>query len=143
MPSILENFPVAIQQRHRSNRSRRGLYDGKDIGFGNRVSHSERKTRRKFKPNVFLKRLYSEVLDEMIRFHVTASALRTIDKVGGLDHYLLKSKHVQEGEGMAAKVRILEKLEQQRATAALVSQDESPASDDEASQGNASVEVRN
>lgn len=100
--------------RHRSNRSRRGLYDGKDIRFGNNVSHSERKTRRSFKPNVFIKRVYSEVLDEMVRFHLTAAALRSIDKVGGLDNYLLKSKHVAEGEGLAVKKRILEKLEQDK-----------------------------
>jgi large subunit ribosomal protein L28 len=40
------------------------------------------------------KKLYSEVLDEMIKFHVTASALRSIDKYGGLDNYLLKSPNV-------------------------------------------------
>ena len=40
------------------------------------------------------KRVYSEVLDEMLRFHITTSALRTIDKYGGLDDYLLKSRHV-------------------------------------------------
>ena len=65
--------------------------------------------KRKFKPNVFLKRVYSETLDEMVRFHLTTSALRSIDKMGGLDNYLLKSKHVTEGEGLAAKKRILAK----------------------------------
>ena len=44
--------------RFRSNRSRRGLYDGKDIGTGNNVSFSMRATKRKFKPNVFKKRVY-------------------------------------------------------------------------------------
>mmetsp|Transcript_28581 Transcript_28581/g.47300 ORF Transcript_28581/g.47300 Transcript_28581/m.47300 type:complete len:156 (+) Transcript_28581:135-602(+) len=109
-------FDSALQQhqqvRHRSNRSRRGMYDGKDIRSGNNVSFSERKTRRKFKPNVVIKRVYSEVLDEMIRFHLTAATLRTIDKVGGLDNYLLKSKHVTEGEGLKVKNRILERMEE-------------------------------
>jgi len=110
------NISLDQQVRHRSNRSRRGLYDGVDIRFGNRVSFSEKKTRRKFKPNVFKKRLYSEILDEMIRFHVTAKALRTIDKYGGLDNYLLHNKHIKdgEGEGGAAKARIQEVLEQRR-----------------------------
>jgi large subunit ribosomal protein L28 len=40
------------------------------------------------------KAVYSEVLDEMVKFHLTTSALRTIDKYGGLDEYLLRSKHV-------------------------------------------------
>jgi large subunit ribosomal protein L28 len=53
-----------------------------------------KKTRRRWNPNVQYKKLYSEVLDEMIKFHVTASALRSIDKYGGLDNYLLKSPNV-------------------------------------------------
>lgn len=100
----------STQIRCRSNRSRRGLYDGKDIRFGNNVSFSERKTRRKYKPNVFLKRVYSETLDEMVQFHITSSALRTIDKLGGLDNYLLTSRHVTEGEGLKVKKRILERM---------------------------------
>ena len=68
--------------------------------------------KRTFKPNVFLKRVYSETLDEMIRFHLTASALRSIDKAGGLDNYLLTSKHVTEGEGLVAKQRILKRMKE-------------------------------
>jgi large subunit ribosomal protein L28 len=105
--------PTTTQVRYRSGRSRRGLYDGKDVRAGNNVSFSMKTTKRKFKPNVFLKRVYSEVLDEMIRFHVTTSALRSIDKAGGLDNYLLKSKHVVEGEGLEAKKKILKVLKKQ------------------------------
>ena len=96
--------------RYRSNRSRRGLYDGKDIRTGNNVSFSMRATKRTFKPNVFKKKVYSEILDEMVRFHLTTAALRSIDKVGGLDNYLLTSKHVNSGEGKETKERILNKL---------------------------------
>lgn len=96
--------------RYRSNRSIRGVYDGKDIRSGNNVSFSMRHTRRKFKPNVFLKRVYSEILDDMIRLHLTASTLRSIDKAGGLDNYLLTSKHVTSGEGKHVKERIISKL---------------------------------
>lgn len=107
----VEASPVSLDcqlttVRHRSNRSRRGLYDGKDIRSGNNVSFSMKATKRKFKPNVFKKRVYSEILDEMIRFHITTSALRSIDKAGGLDNYLLKSPHVTDGEGLEAKKRI-------------------------------------
>merc|ERR1712071_380290 len=114
-PSLLLSYPNKQQLRYRSNRSRRGLYNGKDIGFGNAVSFSNKKTRREFKPNVFKKRVYSETLDEMIRFHLTASTLRSIDKAGGLDNYLLKTKHIGEGEGVVAKRRLLkEKKKQER-----------------------------
>jgi hypothetical protein len=45
---------TSTQQRHRSNRSRRGLYDGRDIRFGNNVPFSMKKTRRRWNPNVSL-----------------------------------------------------------------------------------------
>ena len=96
--------------RHRSSRSRRGLYDGKDVRSGNNVSFSMKSTKRKFKPNVFKKRVYSEILDEMLQFHLTTSALRSIDKAGGLDNYLLTSRHVTEGQGYEAKKRIMKVL---------------------------------
>jgi len=117
------------QVRFRSNRSRRGLYDGKDVRFGNRVSFSEKKTRRKFKPNVFIKRVYSETLDKMVRFHLTASTLRSIDRMGGLDNYLLKSKHIKDdvGEGGRAKRRILEKLEKRKLYEQRVAEEEAAA----------------
>jgi large subunit ribosomal protein L28 len=101
------------QVRHRSNRSRRGLYDGKDIRSGNNVSFSMRATKRTFKPNVFVKRVYSEILDGMIRFHLTASTLRSIDKAGGLDNYLLKNETITEGEGYIVKRKILKRLKNQ------------------------------
>jgi len=105
---------VSFQIRHRSNRSRRGLYDGKDIRSGKSVCFSAKRNNRKFKPNVFKKRVYSETLDEMIRFNLTTSALRSIDKAGGLDNYLLTSKHVTEGQGLEAKERILERMRENK-----------------------------
>jgi large subunit ribosomal protein L28 len=101
---------IDFQRRFRSNRSERGLYDGKDIRTGNNLSFSMKSTKRTFKPNVFKKRVYSEILDEMIQFHLTTSALRSIDKAGGLDNYLLTSRHITSGEGLAAKNRIIGRL---------------------------------
>lgn len=97
-----------------SNRSQRGLYDLKDIRSGNNVPFSLKKTRRKFKPNVFKKRLYSEILNEMIPFHATTSALRSIDKMGGLDNYLLncgEDKVKKGSEGWVVRHRILQKID--------------------------------
>lgn len=96
--------------RCRSNRSKRGVYDGKDIRSGNNVSFSMKSTKRKFKPNVFKKKVYSEILDEMIKFHLTTSTLRSIDNAGGLDNYLLTSKHITSGEGLTVKKRIVSRL---------------------------------
>mmetsp|Transcript_10033 Transcript_10033/g.13148 ORF Transcript_10033/g.13148 Transcript_10033/m.13148 type:complete len:128 (+) Transcript_10033:21-404(+) len=93
-----------------SKRAAQGLYGGKDIGFGNNVSHSERKTRRSWKPNVQSKKLWSETLDEFVHFRVTTHALRCIDKAGGLDNYLLKnsSEKLNSISGDLVKERILE-----------------------------------
>lgn len=118
LPGILNCAPIlqgaenTLQVRYRSNRSRRGLYDGKDVRSGNNVSFSNNKTKRKFKPNVFLKRVYSEILDAMIPFHLTTSALRSIDKAGGLDNYLMKNEFT-EGEGFKIKKCILKRLKNQ------------------------------
>jgi large subunit ribosomal protein L28 len=118
-PQVASRLPMAAaaaspQVRHRSNRSRRGLYDDKDIRSGNNVSFSIRATKRKFKPNVFLKRVYSEILDDMLQFHLTASTLRSIDKAGGLDNYLLnKHEPITEGEGYVVKKKILNRLKNQ------------------------------
>ena len=86
-------------------------------------------TKRTFKPNVFKKRVYSEILDEMVKFHLTTSALRSIDKAGGLDNYLLNSKHVtNEGEGYKTKRRIQKRLKnQERAAARKEKQDRATA----------------
>jgi large subunit ribosomal protein L28 len=86
------------------------LYDGKDVRTGNNVSFSMKATKRKFRPNVFVKRVYSSTLDAMIPFHLTASALRSIDKAGGLDMYLLNNKDIVEGEGYAVRKKILQRL---------------------------------
>ncbi|XP_051151640.1 54S ribosomal protein L24, mitochondrial [Andrographis paniculata] len=75
-------------------RAHRGLYAGRHIQFGNRVSEDGgNKTRRCWKPNVQEKRLFSYIMDRHIRVKVTTHALRCIDKAGGIDEYLLKTPY--------------------------------------------------
>ncbi|KAI9837638.1 MAG: 39S ribosomal protein L24, mitochondrial [Thelocarpon superellum] len=70
-----------------------GLYGGSHIQFGNTVSEKfELKNRRRWKPNVHNKQLWSASLGRFLRVKITARALRTVDKVGGLDEYLLGEK---------------------------------------------------
>ena len=70
-----------------------GLYGTQKIRFGNMVSEkNEIKTRRYWRPNVHSKRLYSESLGSFIKIRITARVLRTVDKCGGLDEYLLGEK---------------------------------------------------
>ena len=63
---------------------------GKIHQTGHNVSHSNIKTKRRFMVNLNRVTLRSEILNKNFRFRVAASTLRTVDKYGGLDGYLLK-----------------------------------------------------
>ncbi len=49
---------------------------------GNNVSHSKRRTKRKFYPNLFDKKFYLEDEDRWITLRVSAAGIRTINKIG-------------------------------------------------------------
>jgi large subunit ribosomal protein L28 len=72
--------------------SRRCELTGKGVLTGNRVSHSNIKTRRRFLPNLNSVTLLSETLGRGVRLRVCSSALRTVDHRGGLDAFLAKAK---------------------------------------------------
>jgi len=74
---------------HRSNRAKEGLYHGKDVRFGNSISHSHHKSKRRWYPNVQNKRVWSETLDDWVRFKMTTTAMKAIDDYGGIDNYIL------------------------------------------------------
>jgi len=70
-----------------------GLYGRQKIQFGNSVSEEHGvKNRRYWRPNVQRKRLWSESLQRFVRVRITTRVLRTVDKCGGLDEYLLGEK---------------------------------------------------
>ena len=49
---------------------------------GNNVSHSNRKTKRKFSPNLRTKRFWSEEENRWITLKVSAAGMKTINKKG-------------------------------------------------------------
>ena len=55
---------------------------GKKAMTGNSVSFSNKKTKRKFNPNLQVKRFYVPELGEWITLKVSTSAIRTINKLG-------------------------------------------------------------
>lgn len=55
---------------------------GKKTLFGHKVSHSNRKTKRRFQPNLQRKRFFIPEENRWIELKVSASALRTINKKG-------------------------------------------------------------
>ncbi len=72
--------------------ARRCDLTGTGVMTGNNVSHSNRKTRRRFLPNLCNVTLMSDSLGRSFRMKITASALRTVDHMGGLDAFLLKAR---------------------------------------------------
>lgn len=62
---------------------------GKKVLRGHNVSFSQKKTKRVFKPNVQAKRIYVPELGRTVRIHMSARAMRTVDKIG-LMAYLKK-----------------------------------------------------
>jgi large subunit ribosomal protein L28 len=55
---------------------------GKKAVVGNNVSHSKRRTKRKFHPNLFLKRYYLPEEERWVSLKVSASGMRLINKKG-------------------------------------------------------------
>ncbi|HDR89592.1 MAG TPA: 50S ribosomal protein L28 [Bacteroidetes bacterium] len=55
---------------------------GKRMMVGNNVSHSKRRTRRRFYPNLFNKKFYLPEEDRWIRLRVSAAGIRLINKKG-------------------------------------------------------------
>jgi large subunit ribosomal protein L28 len=62
---------------------------GTKVAFGHNVSHSNRKTPRRFQPNLQKVTLHSDALRRTLRLSVSTRALRSIQKRGGLDAFLL------------------------------------------------------
>jgi large subunit ribosomal protein L28 len=74
---------------------------GKRPVKGNSVSHSNRKSKRHFYPNLQDKRFWVPELSKWIELRISVSALRTIDKVG--IYQFIKD---QKAKGQAKTVHI-------------------------------------
>lgn len=55
---------------------------GKKVMVGNNVSHSKRRTKRKFYPNLFTKKFFLPEENRWIKLKVSAAGIRTINKKG-------------------------------------------------------------
>jgi large subunit ribosomal protein L28 len=68
---------------------------GKRPISGNNVSHSNRRTKRRFEPNLQKKRFYIPEIDKWVTLRISTKAMRNINKLG-LYAYLKKL----EGQGV-------------------------------------------
>ena len=84
--------------------ARRCELTGKAVQSGNKVSHSNRKTRTRFLPNLVQATLVSDMLERSVRLRVSAAALRSVEHRGGLDDFLTKA-HESELSQDAVKLK--------------------------------------
>jgi large subunit ribosomal protein L28 len=71
---------------------------GKTAQVGHKVSHSNRKTKRRFQPNLLKVTMISDALGRAVRLRISAHALKTVDHRGGLDAFLLKARDLDLSE---------------------------------------------
>ena len=80
---------------------------------GNKVSHSNIKTKRLFKVNIQDKVIKSDVLGASFPVKISARGLRTIYKHGSLDAFLLKSKaHNLTDGALKIKRKVKKRMEE-------------------------------
>ena len=81
---------------------------GKTVMSGNNVSHANNRTRRRFLPNLQHASFQSDVLGKKISLRLSTSAMRTIEKHGGLDAYLMQARNSElAGEAKVLKREIM------------------------------------
>lgn len=84
---------------------------GKGPVVKNLVSHSNIKTKSTAQPNVQKKRIFSRVLNSMVRLQIATSAIRDMEHVGGFDSYILNSDDSKMSKrALAVKSRIRKKM---------------------------------
>lgn len=94
--------------------ARRCVVTGKQVVTGNNVSHAHNKTKRRFLPNLQVSSLLSDALGRRVRLRLTTTAIRTIEKKGGLDAFLLGTT---DSKLDPALLRIKRQVEKVRAKA--------------------------
>ncbi len=82
---------------------------GKKTMVGHNVSHSVRRTKRTFKPNMQTLKFKSEILGREFTLKLSTAGLRTLVKHGGLDAYVMAKPISRLSEDMAAVKRAIDK----------------------------------
>ncbi len=77
---------------------------------GNNVSHAVNKTKRRFLPNLQNVSFFSEILNKKVRLKVSSKGIKTVEKKGGIDNYVITSKNSM----LAPEVVKLKKLIESR-----------------------------
>ena len=78
---------------------------GKRYLKGNNVSHAKNRTKRRFNPNLQKISFISEKLGRSFQLKVASSTIRTVEKKGGLDEFLLNTSNAK----LSSEIRKIKK----------------------------------
>ncbi len=88
---------------------------GRGRQVGHNVSHANNKTKRVFLPNLQNVTLISDTLNKGVKLRVSTHGLRSVEHVGGLDNWLLKTSDVK----LSLRVRRIKREIVKKSTAAV------------------------
>ncbi len=97
--------------------ARRCDITGKGVLSGNNVSHANNKTRRRFLPNLQETSLLSDTLGTAIRMRLSTRAIRTVEKNGGIDAFLMGTNNSKLPEAALVVKRQIAKAAAKKAAA--------------------------
>jgi large subunit ribosomal protein L28 len=97
--------------------TRRCELTGKLPLSGQLRSHAENATKRKFRPNLCEVTLMSDALGRKFRLRVSAHALKSVEKRGGLDAFLLKAGNDDLSDRVLKVKREIQKVAKEKTAA--------------------------
>jgi large subunit ribosomal protein L28 len=103
LPPVLPEFGRTVSSRTNSM-SRVCELTAKGRQVGNNVSHANNKTKRVFLPNLQNVTLISDTLGRSVKLRVSMNGLRSVEHVGGLDNWLIKTR-AEKLSDRAAKLK--------------------------------------
>jgi len=95
--------------------ARRCLVSGKGPQAGNNVSHSKRRTRRRFLPNLQPITFLSDALNLPVRLRLTTRGIKTVEINGGIDAWLMSVSDAKLSDEARQLKRRIEKAAERRA----------------------------
>jgi large subunit ribosomal protein L28 len=97
--------------------TRRCELTGKGPMSGQLRSHAENKTKRTFRPNLCDVTLISDALQRKVRLRISAHALKTVERRGGLDTFLAQAKDEELSDRCLRLKRDIKKAKSEQAAA--------------------------
>ena len=95
--------------------ARRCEFTARGVHAGNNVSHANHRTRRRFLPNLQRASLLSDILGETVQVRLCTRAIRTVEKRGGLDAFLLSTPDADLGKKALVLKRRIKKAQASKA----------------------------